>query len=126
MPTNKGFIMSVKTNAGNYIPLYPTVPKYRVHGFDRQELYGPYTMILSASNWINKQQTLALDGITANDIPNCVKVLTGTEEEMFAQDQAYSCLDIVYGIESLDNAVRFTCTDIIPTVDFTVQVSWFR
>ena len=125
---NKGITMSVKANGGNYVPLYPQIYQYKIIGWDRAHIIGPYTLVLSATGWINGQQTLALSGITSEDVPQCLKILSGTQEEQEAQDVAYAMLDPLHGIESLNNQVRFTCTseDRIPNVDITVQVHWFK
>ena len=123
MPTNRGFVMTIKANDGTLVPLYPNTTLGQIIDFNVGEVYGPYLLTLSASNWENNQQTLTLEGISSENIPYCTKVLTGTEEEMIAQDQAYALLDPLIGVESLQNAIRFTCTS-TPTVDFQVQISW--
>lgn len=123
MPTNQGFVMTIKATDGTLVPLYPQTTVSQVIDWDVGEVYGPYTLTLSASGWVENQQTVALDGISSENIPICVKVLSGSAEEMIAQDQAYGLLDPLTGIESLQNEVKFTCTS-TPTVDFQVQVSW--
>lgn len=115
--------MTIKANDGTLVPLYPNTTLGQIIDFNVGEVYGPYLLTLSASNWENNQQTLTLEGISSENIPYCTKVLTGTEEEMIAQDQAYALLDPLIGVESLQNAIRFTCTS-TPTVDFQVQISW--
>lgn len=124
MPSNLGFTMSYNGQNG-WIPLYPSTLQSQVLGWGLGESYGPYELTLSAANWQNNQQTLTLDGVNSNDILYCTKVLSGTQEQMIAQDEAYSLLDPQLGIESLNNQVRFTCIS-TPTVDFKVQINWFR
>ena len=123
MPTNQGFILSYKGQNG-YIPLYPNTTTDQVEDWNLGNCYGPIQVTLLATNWSNNQQTVSVNGITPNDILNCVKVLSGTQVEMQAQDEAYSLLDPYVGIESLENAIRFTCTSSSPTVDLTVQIDW--
>lgn len=123
MPSNQGFTLSYKGQNG-YIPLYPNTTTDQVIDWDLGNYYGPIQITLLASNWSNNQQTIAVNGVTSNDILNCVKVLSGTEAEMEAQDEAYSLLDPYVGIESLENGIRFTCTSSSPTVDLTVQIDW--
>lgn len=123
MPSNQGFTLSYKGQNG-YIPLYPNTTTDQVIDWDLGNYYGPIQITLLESNWSNNQQTIAVNGVTSNDILNCVKVLSGTEAEMEAQDEAYSLLDPYIGIESLENGIRFTCTSSSPTVDLTVQIDW--
>ena len=124
MPSNLGFTLNYKGQVG-WIPLYPNTIQSQVIDWKLGESYGPYELTLPASGWQNNQQTLTLDGVNSDDILYCVKVLSGTQEQMIAQDQAYGLLKQYSGIESLNNQVRFTCTS-TPEVDFTVQISWFR
>lgn len=124
MSSNLGFTLNYKGQNG-WIPLYPSTIQSQVLSWNLGNSYGPYELTLSANNWQNNQQTLTLDGVTSSDILYCVKVLSGTQEQMIAQDQAYSLLAPYIGIESLNNQIRFTCTS-TPAVDFTVQISWFR
>ena len=123
MPTNQGFTLSYKGQNG-YIPLYPNTTVDQVEDWNLGDCYGPIQITLLASNWSNNQQTIAVNGVTSNDILNCVKVLSGTAEEMTAQDEAYSLIDPYIGIESLENGIIFTCTSSSPTVDLTVQIDW--
>lgn len=125
MPSNLGFVMTIKANDGTLVPLHPKSTKDQVLGWNIGESYGPYQFTLTASGWSSNQQTVSLDGVMPTDILKCTKVLSGSQEEMIAQDQAYSLLDPLTGIESLQNQIRFTCTS-TPTVDFTVSVSWTR
>lgn len=120
---NLGFVMTIKSSNGSLVPLYPQTNKGQVVGWNAGEVFGPYTITLSANAWINKQQTISLNGISSEIRPECVKILSGTTEQMQAQDNAYSLLDSLKGIESLQNAVRFTCVS-VPSVDFNVQVYW--
>lgn len=123
MPSNQGFTLSYKGQNG-YVPLYPNTTADQVIDWDLGNYYGPIQITLLASNWSNNQQVVGVNGITPNDILNCTKVLSGTKVEMQAQDEAYSLLDPYVGIESLENAIRFTCTSSSPTVDLTVQIDW--
>lgn len=125
MPSNQGFVMTVKATDGTLVPLYPTTIISQVLDWDVGEVYGPYVLDLPATEWSNNQQTVTLTGISPDDIPICVKVLSGTDAQMEAQDTAYGLLDPLTGVESLQNAIRFTCTS-TPTVDFTVSISWTR
>lgn len=120
---NQGFVMTIKATDGTLVPLYPQTIKDQVVGWNAGEIFGPYQITLSSNNWINKQQTINLDGINSEIIPECVKVLSGTEDQMKKQDYAYSLLDPLYGIESLQNEIRFTCVQ-VPNIDFNVQVYW--
>lgn len=117
--------MTIKANDGTLVPLYPTTTSSQVLNWSVGEVYGPYQITLSASEWSNNQQTAVIEGIEPTDIPYCVKVLDGTDAEMEAQDQAYSLLLPLTGVESQANQVVFTCSS-TPTVDFTVQISWTR
>ena len=122
---NLGFVMTIKATDGTLVPLYPQTTKNQIVGWNAGEVFGPYQFTLSSSGWNNNQQIVNLNGVTENDIVVCTKVLSGTQPEMIAQDQAYSLLDTVIGVESLQNQIRFTCTS-TPTVDFTVSISWTR
>lgn len=120
-------VMKVLGNYNNYIQLYPHTPSDNIWDWQMGEIFGPYEIELTAANWdASKQQTVQLEGITSSDIPMCVKVLRGTQEEMMAQMEAYNLLDPMIGIESLEGAVRFTCSESVPTINITVQVDWKR
>lgn len=123
--SNLGFVMTIKATDGTLVPLYPKTIKDQVIGWNAGEVFGPYQFTLSASGWSNNQQTVTLDGVTSNDVVVCTKILSGTQDEMIAQDESYGLLDILTGVESLQNAIRFTCTS-TPTVNFTVSISWTR
>lgn len=124
MPTvNKGAVFSYNGQNG-YIPLYPNTTIDQIIDWNLGNFYGPIQVTLLASNWQNNQQTVTINGVTSNDVITCFKVLSGTQAEMIAQDQAYSLLDPYVGIQSLQNAVKFTCTSSSPTVDLTVQLAW--
>lgn len=125
MPSNLGFVMTTKANDGTLIPLYPNTLPSQVIDWNVGEVFGPYQITLSANSWENNQQTVTINGIESTDIPYCVKVLTGTQAEMQAQDKAYSLLLPLTGIESLTNQIIFTCSA-TPQVDFQVQISWTR
>ena len=60
---NQGFIMTIKATDGTLVPLYPQTIKDQVVGWSAGEIFGPYQITLSSNNWINKQQTVNLDGI---------------------------------------------------------------
>ena len=123
--SNLGFVMTIKATNGVLVPLYPQTIKDQVVDWNIGEVFGPYQFTLLASGWINNQQTITLDGVSSTNIVVCTKILTGTQEQMIAQDQAYSLLDPLIGVESLQNQIRFTCKS-TPTVDFTVSVSWTK
>lgn len=123
--SNSGFAMTIKATDGTLVPLYPQTIKNQIVGWNAGEVFGPYQFTLSHTEWDNNQQTVNLNGITEDDIVVCTKVLSGTQPEMIAQDQAYSLLNTLTGVESLQNQIRFTCTS-TPTIDFTVSISWTR
>ena len=123
MPSNLGFELTYKGNEMN-IPLYPTTVVDQVLGWNIGKVYGPYVLTLKSTDWLNKQQIIALEGVTVNDKVKCVKVLNGTQTVMQEQNTAYNLLDPQIGIESLNNQIRFTCTDTVPNIDIQVQVSW--
>lgn len=125
MPSNLGFEMTYKGNGVN-VPLHPTTIIDQVLGWNIGDVYGPYILTLSASAWSNNQQTVTVDGVTVDDRVKCVKVLTGTKTEMEAQDIAYNLLDPQVGIESLNNQIKFTCTNSVPSIDIQVQVMWTK
>lgn len=125
MSTNKGFTLQYKTNSDNYVPLYPRTIQYQILNWGIGEVFGPYTFVLKAEDWSNNQQIIDFDGITANDILNCLKILSGTESEMKAQDDAYSLLSPTEGIQSANNQIIFTCVS-TPSIDIQVQVWWTR
>ena len=123
--SNLGFVMTIKATDGTLVPLYPQTIKDQVVGWNAGEVFGPYQFTLLASGWGNNQQTVNLDGVTADDIVVCTKVLSGTQAEMIAQNEAYELLDTLTGVESLQNQIRFTCTS-TPTTNFMVSISWTR
>lgn len=123
--SNLGFVMTIKANDGTLVPLYPKTIKEQVVGWNTGEVFGPYQLTLTTNGWVNNQQIVTLNGVAEEDIVSCVKVLSGSKEEMVAQDQAYGLLDALTGVESLQNQIRFTCTS-TPSVDFTVSISWTR
>lgn len=125
MPSNQGFVMTIKATDGTLVSLYPTTIISQVLDWDVGEVYGPYVLDLPTTGWSNNQQTVTLTGISPDDIPICVKVLSGTDAQMEAQDTAYGLLDSLTGVESGSNQVTFTCTA-TPQVDFQVQISWTR
>ena len=125
MASNKAATLKIKNNADSYTPLYPTLPRSQVIGWDAGEIFGPYVLELKATDWVNKTQTLPLDGISSQDVPQCVKILEGTEEQMLAQREAYKKLNPRKGIQSLSNQIMFTC-DEVPKANFKVQVWWTK
>ena len=127
MPRNQGIEIMLKTDNG-YTPLHPEMPPDRIIGKVVGERYGPYTLSLTSANWANGKQTLELSNITEMDIPIVIKQLEGTKEEMIAQNLAYSLLDPIIGVESKNGSIIFTLTDSakVPSVDFNVQVYWFK
>ena len=126
MPDNTGFTMTIKANDGTLVPLYPQTTLDQIVGWNAGLTYGYHSFLLNSKKWDeNNQQTVELNGITSNDIPICIKSLSGTQEQMTAQDAAYNLLDPIIGVESLQNAVRFTCTS-KPTVNLIVTITWTR
>lgn len=125
MPSNLGFEMTYKGNGVN-VPLHPITNIDQVLGWNIGDVYGPYVLTLSSNAWLNKQQIIMVNGVTVDDKVKCVKVLTGNQEEMTAQDAAYNLLDPQIGIESLNNQIKFTCTNKVPEIDIQVQIAWTR
>lgn len=125
MADNLGFTMTIKANNGTLIPLYPQTTREQIIGWNAGEVFGPYQFTLLANNWHNNQQTVNLNGVTSSDIVVCVKVLSGTKAQMIEQDEAYSLLDSLTGVQSLQNQIKFTCTS-TPQVNFTVSISWTK
>lgn len=129
MPQNIGSTFTIKSNNGSMVPLYPNTIDKQVMNEAFGEEFGPYPVTLPVGNWVNRQQTVDMPGITSQDIPICLKVLSGTIDEMKAQDAGYTLLDPLIGIESLQGQVRFTLrstTNKLPRVDLNVVVSWNR
>lgn len=128
MPTNLGFTLNIKANNGNNVPLMPETTRSQIIDYGLGDILGPYPLTLSVTGWTNGVQTLSLPGITSTDIPYCLKILSGTQEEMQAQDRSYTMIDQKQGIESLNGQVRFYLRkpNIVPTVDINVQVYWTR
>ena len=126
MPSNLGATLTIKTNDGTLVPLYPYTTQEQVSDWKTGEIFGPYQLTLTAAGWSDLEQTVSLPGITPNDIPFCLKILIGDIDNMKKQDKAYTLLNPNYGIESLTDQVKFRCTSSAPTIDLTVQVSWTR
>lgn len=124
MPDYKGFTLSIKAEDGNYTPLYPETIKDQVIGWNIGEIYGPYNLTLPSANWANKQQLINLNGVTTNTIVFCSNILSGDQSNMINQDYAYTLLNPKYGLQSLNNQLKFTCTNEVPTIDINVQVWW--
>lgn len=115
-----------KTTSGDYVSLYPQTHVSQVIDWISGEAYGPYVFELVASGWgENNTQIFDLQDITENDVPICVKILAGAEEEMKAQQQAYNLVDPVQGVQSLNGQIVFKVTE-VPQTDFKVQISWSR
>lgn len=123
MPTNKGFTLNYKGQNG-YISLYPNTTIDQVEDWDLSSCYGPIQVTLYATDWNNNQQTIIVNGTTVNDIVNCIPILSGTQSEMQAQNNAYNLLDPYIGIQSMNNAIQFTCTSSSPAINLTVQLDW--
>lgn len=117
----QAFEMNYKNNQG-YVKIYPNTTTEQVMGYNLGEVYGPYQITLSVSGWSNNVQTENLSEVRNTDYLICNQILTGTNENMVAQDEAYSMLT---GVKSSNGSVQFTCSE-VPGVDLTVQVSWVR
>lgn len=126
MPSNQGFELTYKNGNNINVPLYPSTTVNQVIGWNIGQIFGPYTLTLNSNNWVNNQQTLQLEGITSKDRVKCIKVLTGSTSEQLQQNQAYSLLDPTFGVESLSNQIKFTCSNSTPSINFQVQISWTR
>lgn len=125
MPNNKGFTMELKKNGNGYISLFPKTVQSQVIGWNIGEIFGPYTLVLKADAWINNKQIVNFDGISNQDFVYCLKVLSGTKEEMIAQDINYSKLSEDEGVESLNGGLQFKCKT-KPTADIQMQIWWTR
>lgn len=122
---NLGFELTYKTASSN-VALYPRTIKSQVLGWNVGEVFGPYVLTLPQDQWAQGSLTLSLADVTETDRVKCIKMLSGTSEEMMAQDKSFSLIDPLIGIESQDGQIKFTCTNAVPTVDLQVQVSWTR
>ena len=123
--SNLGFELTYKTASSN-VALYPRTIKSQVLGWNVGEMFGPYTLTLLQSQWSQGSITLPLEDVISTDRVKCIKLLSGTSEEMIAQDKSFSLIDPLIGVESQDGQIKFTCTNVVPTVDLQVQVSWTR
>lgn len=123
--SNLGFELTYKT-ANSNVALYPRTIKSQVLGWNVGEMFGPYTLTLLQSQWSQGSITLPLEDVISTDRVKCIKLLSGTPEEMTAQDRAFNLIDPLTGIESKNGQIKFTCTNVVPTVDLQVQVSWTR
>lgn len=121
MATNVGFVLSFK-GQGGYIPLYPKTTIDQVQDWAMSEILGDYQIVLNANSWSNNIQTVGLNGVTSDSYLVCNKVLSGDTQAMIEQDDAYSLL---LTVQSLNNAIRFTCSE-TPTTNITVQINWVR
>lgn len=117
----QGFEMNYKNPSG-YVKLYPNTTTEQVMGYNLGEVFGPYELTLESTGWSGNSQIVSLAGVMDTDYVSCVKILSGTAQNMKNQDDAYALLS---NVQSLNNSIKFTCTE-IPTVDLTVQVSWVR
>lgn len=125
MNNNKSFILKVKASNGYYNTLYPETIKQQVADWDLGEVIGPFNITLRANQWFNNKQRVVQNNVLPSDRPICTKILSGTKQNMIAQDEAFSLLKTNNGIQTDFNAIIFTC-DKTPTVDFQVQVWWCR
>lgn len=123
---NLGFEMTYKAQDGTLVPLHPRTTLEQVVGLNIGEIYGPYIFTLAASGWQGNKQTVTVSDITENDRPKCGKILSGSEEEIIAQNEAYNLLDSRYGIEAKNGQVVFSCKEESPTIDIQVQIVWSR
>lgn len=122
MSSNKGFTLEVKNNAGGYVQLYPWTTQGQVIAWNIGEVYGPYSLVIKATDWIDKKQIISFDGVSQNSVLSCVKVLSGTEAQMKTQDQNYTLLT---SIQSAQNQIQFTCKE-VPATDIQVQIWWTK
>lgn len=122
---NLGFELTYKTASSN-VALYPRTIKSQVLGWNVGEVFGPYALTLPQNQWSQGSLTLSLADVTETDRVKCIKMLSGTSEEIMAQDKSFSLIDPLIGVESQDGQIKFTCTNAVPTVDLQVQVSWTR
>lgn len=125
---NKNIAIKYKTPTG-YTEVAIGTNASQVQGLDEKGVaFGPYQISLPASGW-NKEtrkQKVLLSEVIDTDIVYCVKVLTGTKENMLKQQEAYNLLDATKGVNSLNGELEFYCTKNIPTVDLKIQVEWVR
>ena len=122
MQKNQGFTMQIKNNSGNYISLYPKTTKHQVMGWNIGKISGPYIVELKANKWINNEQIVNLDGISPDKKIYCLKILSGTKDQMKQQSENYNLL-LFNGVISLNNQIKFKSSDIIDS-DIKVQVWW--
>lgn len=119
-----GFNWKVKTEDG-YALLNPVTSVSQVYNLNKGQVFGPYTIEVQANAWENNQQTFSIPNILSTDIPMVKKILTGTVDEMKAQDEAYALLDELFGVESSVGQITLTTTQ-TPVTDYQVQVWWTR
>ena len=119
MVSNKGFTMQIKNNANNYISLYPKTVKGQVIGWNVGEIKTA-NIVLKSNAWANKRQTIDLEGISSNDIIQCLIILEGDEIQMKKQKEQYS---FISSVNSLTNKIEFNCTK-VPNVDIKLQLNW--
>ena len=117
----QAFEMNYKNNQG-YVKIYPNTTTEQVMGYNLGEVYGPYQLTLSSNGWSGNIQTETLPEVRNTDYLICNQILTGTNENMIAQDEAYS---LITSINSLNGSVQFTCSE-TPSVNLTIQISWIR
>lgn len=123
----QAFEMNYKNNQG-YVKIYPNTTTEQVMGYNLGEVYGPYQVTLSANGWIESETTayqdVSLSDVRDTDYVVCINILSGTEENMIAQDKAYCFIGRVL---SSNGSLRFIAKgEQNPDVDLTVQVSWIR
>ena len=118
MHKNKGFTMQLKNDKGNYISLYPKTTKSQVNDWNIGQIINFKNIVIKSKDWVRNTQIINFDGISTTDRLYCLKVLTGTKEEMIEQQNNF---DFITSIESLNNKVKFTCSS-IPNVDIKVQI----
>lgn len=125
MPNYQNFILTTKSSNDSLVSLYPETTTAQVLEWNIGNCYGPYVLTLSSDGWVDNQQTISLTEITSSDIVYCLKILSGTQQEMLNQEESYKCLNPHIGVNSLNNQIQFTC-DTVPQYDFQVQIYWTR
>lgn len=123
MSKSKGVVLRVKNNSGGYTELSPRVITTTIVGWNIGEQFGPYEVMLKASDWVGNKQTVALNGVNNLDFVKCTLILDGTKEQMLAQSRAYNMLQPNGGLETTTNALIFYCTK-TPEVDIRLQIWW--
>lgn len=87
----------------------------------------PFTAQLTASGWTGDTapytQTVALEGILAEDDPYYGPVYSGDVSQRIQERTAFGCID---DLDTAENSVTFTCFENKPVTDLTVQMEVFR